>query len=748
MRDSDGVAAEQNASPRELVFLDAGIDDFEMLLHDLLGRGVEVRVLDAERDGVEQIGEILAAYDRNLDTVHLVSHGSDEGVQLGDTWLTLESLPERAESLAAWRGALTGSADLLLYGCDLAGSSEGKALVEALATLTGADVAASTDLTGAAALGGDWDLEYVTGTVESASAFAAQTPWEGLLALLESYENANNEVEIWSNTGNRGQTFSHTGGDGTYTVNSVSVCLREENAVSSQTVTVSLRESWDGPDLGSASISVNDLTTSMEWYSFDLGSIDLNDGQSYVIRVSIDSPTGKVYLAYDDSGTYPDGDGLDGAGSPIIAEDIAFRVEGSVGGSTNDAPTADAGGPYGIAEGDPVTLDASLSTDLDGDLLSYAWDIDGDMTYGDVTGVSPTLTWAQLRGFGIDDDGTHTVAVRVDDGKGGFDTASATINVANTAPTLTVAGPPSVEEDNVYTLNLIATDPGEDAILEWTINWGDGSIDTVGDVPSATHVYTQSGFTRNITVSATDEDGTWTNSDLIVGNYRAGSDEFHRFDGTTGAFESIAPSSNELNKPYHVIVGPDGDYYASGYNSNNIGRYDSSGNYLGEFVAAGSGGLNKPVGLAFGPDGNLYVASYGSSEILRFDPAGNFIDVFGTSGGDISGPCGLTFGPDGNLYAASWNNGKLVKYDGRAGGVPTTVIDSGLGSPEQIVFDAAGNLYISDGGSNSVKRWDGSTLTTYFSDPSLAWATGWPSVRTARCMPPAISRIRSCATTG
>ena len=83
LRDSDGVAAEQNASPRELVFVDAGVDDLETLLDDLLGRGVDVRVLDAERDGVEQIGEILAAYDRDLDAVHLVSHGSDEGVQLG-----------------------------------------------------------------------------------------------------------------------------------------------------------------------------------------------------------------------------------------------------------------------------------------------------------------------------------------------------------------------------------------------------------------------------------------------------------------------------------------------------------------------------------------------------------------------------------------------------------------------------------------------------------------------------------------
>ena len=906
MRDSDGVAAEQNASHRELVFLDAGIDDFEMLLHDLLGRGVEVRVLDAERDGVEQIGEILAAYDRNLDTVHLVSHGSDEGVQLGNTWLTLESLPERAESLAAWRGALRGSADLLLYGCDLAGSSEGKALVDALATLTGADVAASTDLTGAAALGGDWDLEYTTGVIESDVPFStpAQRSWQSVLAYIEDFQTwspgssgswevvnlsggafnvpANAVLEIAISNGDSGA--SETGGarafgssldrsfalheadnnsqdfvvmhvqadassrietfasdasnidftllgywdSGTYVETDASFTVAADGAwqdrnlsgfgVTSGSVAeivIANRDNSEGRDAG---VRTNDSTLDriVRLHDASGGGVDTatlfvqaddtgtarieayaevaSDLQFHVVgywstapgtyteaRSAVGSPSvdqswdsvdlgafgvpsagvAEFTVANDQGGASDNDMGVRASGSSLGRTlDLNDRSGGLAGGADlgrmhvvadsssgiefyhedvsddynfyltgywtmgNQDPTADAGGPYDIAEGDPVTLDASLSKDLDGDSLTYAWDIDGDLAYDDETGISPNLTWEQLRDFGIDDDGAHTVSVRVDDGKGGFDTASATINVANTAPTLTVSGPASVDEDDVYTLNLSATDPGDDTIIGWTINWGDGTIDTVSDVPSATHVYTQSGFTRNITVSATDEDGTWTNSDLLVGNYRAGSDEFHRFDGTTGVFESTAPSTNDLNKPYHVIVGPDGDHYASGYNSNNIGRYDSSGNYLGEFVAAGSGGLNKPVGLAFGPDGNLYVASYGSSEVLRFDAAGNFIDVFGVSGGDISGPCGLTFGPDGDLYAASWNNGKVVKYDGRVGGAPTTVIDSGLSNPEQIVFDDDGNLYVSDGGSNAVKRWDGSTLTTYFSDPSLSWVTG------------------------
>jgi len=64
---------------------------------------------------------------------------------------------------------LTDSGDILLYGCDVAQGEIGQAFIEQLAQLTGADVAASTDLTGAAALGGDWVLEAQAGVVEAAS---------------------------------------------------------------------------------------------------------------------------------------------------------------------------------------------------------------------------------------------------------------------------------------------------------------------------------------------------------------------------------------------------------------------------------------------------------------------------------------------------------------------------------------------------------------------------------------------------
>ena len=62
--------------------------------------------------------------------------------------------------------------------------ADGKALVDALARLTGADVAASENLTGAAAKGGDWNLEYRTGAIQTGLALSAteQSSYDGVLA--------------------------------------------------------------------------------------------------------------------------------------------------------------------------------------------------------------------------------------------------------------------------------------------------------------------------------------------------------------------------------------------------------------------------------------------------------------------------------------------------------------------------------------------------------------------------------------
>ena len=159
--------------PRELILVDAGVENSEQLLAEILESrpesALEIRLLDGNSDGVAQISAILAESDVDYDAIHIISHGDEGEIFLGNTALTADNLNRYADQLAGWSDALTGDADLLFYGCDLAGNAEGEQFIESISAITGADVAASDDLTGAAELGGDWDLELNVGTIETAA---------------------------------------------------------------------------------------------------------------------------------------------------------------------------------------------------------------------------------------------------------------------------------------------------------------------------------------------------------------------------------------------------------------------------------------------------------------------------------------------------------------------------------------------------------------------------------------------------
>ena len=73
----------------------------------------------------------------------------------------------------------------MIYACNLVAGSQGQALINQIAAFTGADVAASNDITGQS---GDWQLEVATGDIESESVLSSivQDLYEGDLALLNN----------------------------------------------------------------------------------------------------------------------------------------------------------------------------------------------------------------------------------------------------------------------------------------------------------------------------------------------------------------------------------------------------------------------------------------------------------------------------------------------------------------------------------------------------------------------------------
>ncbi|MBB6564342.1 hypothetical protein HNP48_007069, partial [Acidovorax soli] len=151
---TDGTAA------REIIFVDSRVQDAATLLKGF-PPGAEVVVLKAGEDGLAQMAAALGERG-DVDAVHVLAHGSEGQLWLGTTFLDAGNLAGHGDALAAIGRGITADGDLLVYACNLAQGEAGAQFVSTLAELTGADVAASDDRTGA---GGDWDLEVTTGQV-------------------------------------------------------------------------------------------------------------------------------------------------------------------------------------------------------------------------------------------------------------------------------------------------------------------------------------------------------------------------------------------------------------------------------------------------------------------------------------------------------------------------------------------------------------------------------------------------------
>lgn len=186
-------------SPSALVLIDPSVQDYQYLINGIYP-GYKVHVLDAVQDGVEQITQVLSVQ-QDLESIHIVSHGKPGELLLGKTRLNLETIGRYASAIQNWAKALKQQAAIVLYGCEVAAEQQGQKFIRQLRDLIGVDIAASTNLTGHATLGGDWILEVSTGTVEAEPAFEPQTlatyPHVLTVLLNETFRNATVSTPLW-----------------------------------------------------------------------------------------------------------------------------------------------------------------------------------------------------------------------------------------------------------------------------------------------------------------------------------------------------------------------------------------------------------------------------------------------------------------------------------------------------------------------------------------------------------------------
>lgn len=175
-----------------------------------------------------------------------------------------------------------------------------------------------------------------------------------------------------------------------------------------------------------------------------------------------------------------------GATTVNITADVRINegtltIETGGGGGTNQAPNAEANGPYAGTAGVPLSLSSTGSSDPDGMIASYSWALGNGQT---ATGASPSVTYAAA--------GTYTAALTVTDDDGATDTDQATVTITggggttNQLPIAEANGPYAATVGVPLTLSSTgSTDPdGSIASYSWAL--GNGQT-AVGASPTVTY---------------------------------------------------------------------------------------------------------------------------------------------------------------------------------------------------------------------------------------------------------------------
>jgi PKD repeat protein len=293
--------------------------------------------------------------------------------------------------------------------------------------------------------------------------------------------------------------------------------------------------------------------------------------------------------------------------------------------------------PTNPSTGDEITL-TSTSSDPEGPLASYSWDLDGDNTFGDATGPQEKITFASA--------GSHTVRLRVTDGNGASATATDSITVANRGPVGSFDSSPSnPKTGDPVTFTSTATDPdGSIASHAWDLD-NDGNFDD-GSGPSAQKSFATSG-THTVRLRVTDNNDDF---DIATGTVQVENR------GPSASFDvsSSSPQTGEEVTLTSTSSDPDGSIASYSWDLNGDGTYGDA-TIAQATVTFGSAG-NHTVRLHVTDDSGatdvaeltIAVANRAPTAAFEYSPASptsSELITFTSTSSD----------PDGSIASIAWD---------------------------------------------------------------------------------------------
>ena len=219
--------------------------------------------------------------------------------------------------------------------------------------------------------------------------------------------------------------------------------------------------------------------------------------------------------------------------------------------------------------------------------------------------------------------------------------------------------------------------------------------------------------------------------------------------GTKGYTGDGGPARDAtLNLPHELRFGPDGALYVADTGNNVVRRIDLRSGLITTFAGTGKKGytgdhgpasqatFQGPHSIQFDAAGQLYVCDVGNHAIRRVDPKSGIIStIAGTgkpgltpdgaplAGTPFNNPRSLDVDADGNPWLVTREGNQVFKLDLKAGvihlmagtgqpgftGNGGPARDATLSGPKGIALDSAGNAWLVDTVSHSIRRLNAAT---------------------------------------
>lgn len=239
-----------------------------------------------------------------------------------------------------------------------------------------------------------------------------------------------------------------------------------------------------------------------------------------------------------------------------------------------------------------------------------------------------------------------------------------------------------------------------------SLNSGLGSITLLNSTGTSPAIYSSGGLDFPVAIAFDTSGVAWVvdygNSRLTLLN-STGSP----LSGTSGY------TSSNFNFPVAVATDAKCNAYVANQSSNTITQVLADGSSFTD-VPVGNAG-SGPSGLAIDASGNIWVANYYASNVALVSAAGKVLSGNGFTGGGLTQPQGIAVDGAGNVWVANYRGPALTELAAAGSTTPGAMLSPNAGwSPDarlleaySLAIDAAGNIWVSNFGSNTLTEFVG-----------------------------------------